>query len=156
MGDGADRTIAELRVIVDGDGPAGPRADASCKLLADAIGFERAWLVWRDGEQLRTIGGVAMVLADPRHPPLPIDKGIVGRCARENVTLRFHDVASSPDYCAATALTRSELAVPLARDGRAVGVINCEANRLAAFDDEAQALVERAARLLVRLIPDAV
>jgi putative methionine-R-sulfoxide reductase with GAF domain len=148
----AENTLAELAALVAGAGSVGERADAACQVLADAMGFERAWLVRKDGNVLRTLGGLAMVLADPRHPPLPIDVGVVGRCARERVTLRIDDVMTSPDYHAATALTRSELAVPILDGDEVLGVINCEANRLAAFGPEEQSLVERAAPLLARLI----
>jgi GAF domain-containing protein len=148
--------LEELQAIIEGPGSLGARANAAVALVASTLGFERGWLVRVDGKALITVGGVGMVLADPRHTPLPLDKGVVGRCARERKTLRLDDVMSSRDYYAATALTRSELAVPIFDGGRVVGVMNCEANRIAAFGDEEQRLVEEAAPLLLRLIPTVV
>ena len=73
---------------------------------------------------------------------------MVGRCAREGLTRRIDDVMKETDYYAATALTRSEIAVPIKDGARVVGVINVEANRIAAFGDAEQHVVEAVASLL--------
>jgi putative methionine-R-sulfoxide reductase with GAF domain len=114
----------------------------------DALEVERCWVCRVDGALIRTVAGVNMVLADPNQEPLPLGKGVVGRCAREARTLRVDDVLKEKDYFAATALTRAEIAVPIVRDGAAVGVLNVEANRIAAFGDREQAVVEAVAELL--------
>jgi putative methionine-R-sulfoxide reductase with GAF domain len=146
--------LDELKAIIDGPGSLGARANTAVMLIVQTVGCERGWLVMVDGRSLITVGGVGMVLADPLHTPLPIDKGVVGRCAREGRVLRIDDVRKSTDYYAATALTRSELAVPVRNEkGTVVGVMNCEANRVEAFGDEEQRMIEEAAPLLSRLIP---
>ena len=149
--------LDELQAIIEGAGSLGERANAAVMLVVQTVGCERGWLVMVDGRSLITVGGVAMVLADPLHTPLPIDKGVVGRCAREGRVLRIDNVQTSADYYAATALTRSELAVPVRNaNGKVVGVMNCEANRVSAFGDDEQRMVEEATPLLLRLIPPVV
>ncbi len=115
---------------------------------AEALEVDRCWICVVDGEVLRTLAGVAMGMADPKFDPLPMGKGVVGRCARDGVTQRIDDVMEDPDYYAATALTRSEIAAPVLRDGKVVGVINVEANRMNAFGDHEQRVVEAVASLL--------
>jgi GAF domain-containing protein len=115
---------------------------------AEALEVERCWICRIEGPVLRTLAGVAMAMADPKFDALPLDRGVVGRCAREGRTQRIVDVLADPDYYATVALTRSELAVPVLRDGSVVGVVNVEANRVSAFGDNEQAVVESVASLL--------
>ncbi len=124
------------------------RLEAVARTTVEALEVERCWICRLEGEVLRTMAGVGMVLADPRHAPLPIGVGVVGRCAREGLTRRIDDVMKETDYYAATALTRSEIAVPIKDGARVVGVINVEANRIAAFGDAEQHVVEAVASLL--------
>lgn len=128
--------------------PLAERLGAVAAAIVEAVEVERCWVCRVDGALIRTVAGVNMVLANPNQAPLPLGKGIVGRCAREAQTFRVDDVLTVKDYFAATALTRSELAVPIVRDGVAVGVLNVEANRIAAFGDREQALVEAVAALI--------
>jgi putative methionine-R-sulfoxide reductase with GAF domain len=147
-GQRAQELLAAAGALDRPDGSLAERLGQLSVLLTEALEVERCWLVRLDGDVLRTMAGVGMVLAAPQHPPLPLSKGVVGRCAREARSSRVDDVLKNADYYAATALTRSELAVPMLVDGRVVGVINVEANRLGAFGDAEQALVERVAALL--------
>jgi GAF domain-containing protein len=126
-----------------------------CAVATEAMGVERAWICCVEGDVIRTLGGVAMVLADPRHPPLPVEKGVCGRAVRQMKPQRVDDIFVDHDYTAATALTRSELAVPILAGGQVIGLINFEANRRAAFGDADQRAVESLARLLAPYLESA-
>jgi GAF domain-containing protein len=136
------------RVLGEHARPLGERLSEVARLATQLMGIERAWVCRVDGEWIRTLGGVAMVLADPRHPPLPAHRGVVGRAVRQMKTQRVDDVWQDAEYYAATALTRSELAVPILAGGHVVGVANFEANRVGAFAESDQAAMEALARLI--------
>ncbi|HLF15707.1 MAG TPA: ATP-binding protein [Bacteroidota bacterium] len=71
----------------------------------------------------------------------PVEKGIVGRVARNGDIVLTNDVSRVPDYLAyAYHDTRSEIALPIKIDGRVIGVLNVEDTELNAFD-ETDALV---------------
>ena len=140
--------VEQARRLLAGDNDPFERFVAVAGAIAEATGSDRAWIIRLEGEWLRTAGGVGMVLADPRHQPLHISKGIVGRVAREAQPRCIDDVIGDPDYYAATALTRAELAVPIRRDGQVVGVINCEANRINAFGEDEQRMIEAVATIV--------
>ena len=135
-------------VLAGSQGRLQTRLEQVARAITDAVEGDRCWICRIDGELIRTLAGVAMVLADPDHTPLPISKGLVGRCAREAKTICVGDVMQEPDYYAATALTRSEVCAPIKRDGKVVGVINVEANRVSAFGRAEQHVVEAVAELI--------
>ena len=73
--------------------------------------------------------------------PVPIERGIVGRVAREGVAVRLDDTALDPDYLAIDPLTRSELCVPLKVGERVLGVFDAESKAPAAFSEADLALL---------------
>lgn len=90
----------------------------------------------------------------------PIDQGVVGRVARTGQPALIQDVKTDPDYVGAQPASQSEVAVPIAREGRVIGVLNLESNRLAAFNEDhlhfLEHLAEHAAQALenARLFED--
>lgn len=144
--------VDRVQAILDGDGALPEKLTQVAGATAEAFEAERAWVAVEKQGELWTIGGISMVLADPRHGPLPAGAGIIGRAVRTGRTQRVGDVHADHDYVAAVALTRSELAVPVLgpglTDAAAIGVLNVEANRLHAFGPAEAAIGERVAALL--------
>lgn len=67
---------------------------------------------------------------------LPVEQGITGRAFRTQKLQLVSDTAQDPDYMARQPNTRSELALPLQRGERVLGVLNIESDQLNAFDDD--------------------
>jgi signal transduction histidine kinase len=74
-----------------------------------------------------------------------LDRGIVGRVARTRKPERVADVSRTPDYHDQRPSTRSELAVPVLREERVIGVINLESDEVGAFGEQDEALAMRLA-----------
>ncbi len=74
-----------------------------------------------------------------------LDRGIVGRVARTAKAERIGDVSQNPDYFEQRPSTRSELAVPVVREGQVIGVINLESDEAEAFGDQEEAFAMRLA-----------
>jgi signal transduction histidine kinase len=62
--------------------------------------------------------------------------GVIGRAYATGLAQRITDVSADPDYVAFSPHTLSELAVPLRRSGRALGVLNIESAFPEAFGAE--------------------
>src|SRR5882757_9710397 len=60
-------------------------------------------------------------------------QGITGWVALHSKPLLVADVAAEPRYISARAGVRCEMAAPLIFDGRTIGIVNLDADRLAAF-----------------------
>jgi len=82
------------------------------------------------------------------HTRIPLNKGICGAAASTGKTVIVDDVNADPRYLACSLETRSEIVVPIVRDGRVLGEIDIDSDRPAAFTVEDQELVERVAAIL--------
>jgi GAF domain-containing protein len=82
------------------------------------------------------------------HTRIPLDRGICGAAASERATIVVDDVRADPRYLACSLETRSEIVVPIMRDGRVLGEIDIDSDRPAAFGPADQALLEAVADAL--------
>ncbi|MEH3024307.1 MAG: GAF domain-containing protein [Pseudomonas oryzihabitans] len=74
---------------------------------------------------------------------IPFDKGVCGAAARERQTQRVEDVHAFPGHIACDAASRSELVVPLVKDGKLIGVLDLDSPHPARFGEADQAGIER-------------
>jgi L-methionine (R)-S-oxide reductase len=68
---------------------------------------------------------------------IPIGRGVCGTAVQQRRTLRVADVNDFPDHIACDAASRSELVIPLIRDGKVIGVLDLDSpipDRFAAAD----------------------
>lgn len=80
---------------------------------------------------------------------IPVGRGVCGAAVARRQTMRVADVNAFPDHIACDSQSRSELVVPLIRDGQVIGVLDLDSpipSRFAAAD---QAGLERIATLYV-------
>jgi L-methionine (R)-S-oxide reductase len=85
------------------------------------------------------------------HVRIPVGQGVCGAAAASGVTEVVDDVNADPRYLACFPSTRSEIVVPIHRDGRVVGEIDIDSDRPAAFGDDDRAFLERVADLVSTL-----
>ena len=83
---------------------------------------------------------------------IPLDKGVCGAAARTGQTQRVDDVHAFPGHIACDAASRSELVVPLLRDGQLIGVFDLDSPVPARFDVDDQKGLEALARIYVESI----
>ena len=80
---------------------------------------------------------------------IPLDRGVCGAAARSGRTQRVDDVNDFPGHIACDAASRSELVVPLFRDGALVGVFDLDSPVPGRFDVEDQQGLEEIARVFL-------
>ena len=67
---------------------------------------------------------------------IAVGKGVCGTAAATRRTVVVPDVHAFPGHIACDSASQSEIVVPVAKDGRLVGVLDLDSPRLARFDDE--------------------
>ena len=82
------------------------------------------------------------------HVRIPLDQGICGAVASTGQTLIVDDVNADPRYLACSLETRSEIVVPIKRDGQVLGEIDIDSDEPAAFTATDADLLEAIAALL--------
>ncbi|GHH56814.1 MULTISPECIES: GAF domain-containing protein [Gammaproteobacteria] len=80
---------------------------------------------------------------------IPLDKGVCGAAASTRRTQRVADVDAFPGHIACDSASRSELVVPLVKDGALIGVLDLDSPELARFDEEDQRGLEAVAQAFV-------
>jgi GAF domain-containing protein len=81
---------------------------------------------------------------------IPLDKGVCGAAARTGQTQRIADVHAFPGHIACDAASRSELVVPLLRNGALIGVFDLDSPVPDRFDVQDQTGLEAIAAIFVR------
>ena len=80
---------------------------------------------------------------------IPLDKGVCGAAASTRQTQRVADVHAFPGHIACDAASRSEVVVPLLRDGGLLGVLDLDSPIPDRFDADDQRGLEALAQAFV-------
>jgi L-methionine (R)-S-oxide reductase len=80
---------------------------------------------------------------------IAMGKGVCGTAAARRVTLVVPDVEQFPGHIACDAASRSEIVVPLLRNGTLLGVLDIDSPRVGRFDHEDRMGIERLARVFL-------
>ncbi|MBN4057023.1 GAF domain-containing protein [bacterium AH-315-J21] len=99
-----------------------------------------------DGEHLQ-VG--PYVGAPTPHTRIKIGEGICGAAAESGQTIVVEDVNADTRYLACSIQTKSEIVVPLIDEGKILGEIDIDSNRISAFDSEDAKFLEQVAEIVV-------
>jgi GAF domain-containing protein len=83
-----------------------------------------------------------------QHVRIPIGAGICGLAARERRTVVVGDVNADPRYLACFPYTRSEIVVPIFKNGKVIGEIDIDSDSPHAFTEQDRRFLEDVATLL--------
>ncbi len=83
---------------------------------------------------------------------IPLHKGVCGAAASTRQTQRVEDVHAFPGHIACDAASRSELVVPLVRNGELVGVFDLDSPLPGRFDAEDQQGLEAIAQAWIEAL----
>ena len=89
--------------------------------------------------------------AAPTHPRFPREQGLCGAAVARGEPVVVGDVTADARYLTTHTTTRSEIVVPVFRDGSVVGVIDVESEWPDAFRESDKQLLERCASVIVPL-----
>ncbi|MCR5098246.1 MAG: GAF domain-containing protein [Lachnospiraceae bacterium] len=67
---------------------------------------------------------------------IPVGKGVCGTAVRDDETIRVDDVHQFPGHIACDSASRSELVIPIHRDGGIIGVLDIDSPSPARFSKE--------------------
>lgn len=90
--------------------------------------------IWKHGELV-----LGPFQGKPACMHIPFGKGVCGTCAKEEKVQRIDDVHAFPGHIACDAASRSEIVLPLHKDGSLLGVMDIDASILARFNKEDEA-----------------
>lgn len=81
---------------------------------------------------------------------IPFGKGVCGTAWKRGESIVVPDVELFPGHIACSSLSRSEIVVPIIRNGEVVAVLDIDSKELACFDDTDRIWLEKIATLLIK------
>jgi L-methionine (R)-S-oxide reductase len=87
------------------------------------------------------------------HTVIPVDKGICGAAVREGKTLNIPDVTRDERYISCSIKTKSEIVVPIWKNGKIVGEIDIDSHVFDAFTDEDEIYLKKFAERIAAVLP---
>lgn len=86
------------------------------------------------------------------HTKIPVGKGICGSAAQSGKTEVVADVSKDDRYLACFVSTRSEIVVPIKKNGVVVGEIDIDSDIPSAFDNSDAVFLEKVADMISNII----
>lgn len=83
---------------------------------------------------------------------IPMGKGVCGAAALTRKTQRVADVDEFPGHVVCDVNSRSEIVIPLVKDGEVIGVLDIDSPILNRFDEQDQETLEELARIYLASI----
>jgi L-methionine (R)-S-oxide reductase len=151
--DFATLLIAVREIMASASGTRDEKLRAICALLErevahyDWVGF---YLVDPARERELVLG--PFVGAPTEHTRIAFGQGICGQAADTEMTFVIQDVSQETNYLSCSPHVKSEIVVPIFKDGAVVGEIDIDSHALAPFTDVDNAFLEQAATLVAALL----
>ena len=147
----ADRKVTEILTgdSIDGLGKLQQLADTLREVVPhyNWFGF---YLALPDGRML-VLGPFS---GEPtEHTHIPFGSGICGQAAAKQSTFLVPDVSAESNYLACSLLVKSEVVVPILRNGQVIGEIDIDSHRKDPFTQEDIDFLEQLACTVEPLIP---
>jgi len=146
--------LAAVREIVaSGNTDRDAKLHAICALLErevphyDWVGF---YLVDPARERELVLG--PFVGAPTEHTRIAFGQGICGQAADTEMTFVIQDVSQETNYLSCSPHVKSEIVVPIFKDGAVAGEIDIDSHALAPFTNADNAFLERVAALVAPLL----
>jgi len=125
------------------------KLSAVCVLLVDNVpyydwvGF---YLVDESGKQELILGPY---IGDPtEHVKISFGQGICGQAALRKETFIVQDVSKETNYLSCSPMVKSEIVVPIFKDGDVVGELDIDSHMLSPFSPEDKEFLEKICKLL--------
>lgn len=139
-----DELESRLRALLEGETDEVARMANAAALIHQTFGF------WWTGFY-RVVDG-ELILGPFQGPVacmhIPYGRGVCGTSWKEHRTVVVPDVELFPGHIACSSESRSEIVVPVRRDGIIVAVLDIDSRELATFDDVDAARLERLVQLV--------
>jgi GAF domain-containing protein len=122
----------QLAALIAGEpDPVANAANTAALIYHGLPNLNWAGFYFRNGEEL-VLGPFQ---GKPACVRIPVGKGVCGTAAARGTTVLVSDVHDFPGHIACDPDSRSELVVPLIKDGSVLGVLDLDSPQLARFDE---------------------
>jgi GAF domain-containing protein len=139
-----EKILSDAKDIVQGSRDRDVKLHLICKLLHlsvdyyDWVGF---YLVDPQKERQLVLGPYVGEPTD--HTRIAFGQGICGQAAEREETFVIQDVSREDNYLSCSIAVKSEIVLPVFKNGNIVGELDIDSHRLAPFTDEDKKYLEK-------------
>lgn len=148
-----DREIQQVHELLSASMSLEERLQAVCEHVhkhiprCDWVGF---YFIHPDKERVLLLG--PFVGEPTEHNEIPFGKGICGQVAESLQTYTSDDVSKESNYIACSLTVRSEIVVPILKEGRFWGQLDIDSHAVAAFGAQHQQFCEAICKRIAHYI----
>jgi len=127
------------------------KLQAVCELLRDNVAYYD-WVGFyiADGSKKELV--LESFVGEPtEHVRIPFGKGICGQAADRKETLTVQDVSKETNYLSCSPKVRSEIVVPILKNGQFIGELDIDSHTLSPFTQEDKEFLENVCDIITRL-----
>ena len=143
----------KIRGIVNGKLDRDGKLKAICRLLRDNVS-DYDWVGFylvdrkRENELL-----LCSFEGEPtEHVRIPFGRGICGQAAKLRETFVVQDVSKQMNYLSCSPKVKSEIVVPIFKNGEIVGELDIDSHTLSSFTNEDKAFLEKICGIVSKLL----
>ena len=130
-----------IDIIFNSDAQKDDKLQKVCQLLHDEIEhYNWVGFYFRNGDKEELKLG-PYVGAETDHTIIPFGKGICGQVAVSNETFVVPDVSAQDNYLSCSIETKSEIVVPIFKNGENIGQIDIDSHVIDPFTDSDEELL---------------
>lgn len=137
--------LPQIEALIGGESDQTANLANVCAALKEAFGFFWVGFYLVKGEEL-VLGPFQGPVACTR---IRKGKGVCGASWEQAKTLLVPDVEAFPGHIACSSLSKSEVVVPLFKNGQVMGVLDVDSDRLDDFSEVDVKYLEQLVRLIV-------
>ena len=131
-----------LSTILEGPNHTEEKLQKICHLLDQEIPhFNWTGFYFRNGDKEELVLG-PYVGEETDHTVIPFGKGICGQVAVSGETFVVPDVTAQDNYLSCSAATKSEIVVPIFKNGKNIGQIDIDSHSINPFTAEDREMLE--------------
>ncbi len=143
----------KVELILSGQGPGiNAKLQAVCDLLREEVSYyDWVGFYFKNGdkEELK-LGPFAGTPTD--HTIIPFGKGICGQVAVSNQNFVVPDVSAQDNYIACSLTVKSEIVIPLFKNGENIGQIDIDSESPDPFSEEDERFLEFVNREIAKIL----
>lgn len=132
----------QVNTIIATGQTAAQKMTAICELLRSEVAYYDWVGYYMANHEARTLHLEAFAGEPTDHTVIPFGKGICGQVAESNANFVVPDVKGQDNYIACSITVKSEIVIPLFKDGKNIGQIDIDSNTLDPFTKEDEDFLE--------------
>jgi len=143
--------LNRVRTVVNGSSDRNRKLKSICELLQgnfscyNWVGF----YIIDESKKYLVLGPFA---GDPtEHVKIPVGEGICGQAAERKETFIVQDVSKETNYLSCSPKVRSEIVVPIFKNGEIAGELDIDSHSLSSFTREDKSFLEDVCQIVFKL-----